>query len=75
MKLFITAKPSSKKESVEKIDSAHFVVRVKAPAREGKGNKAVIRALAGYFDVAQSQIEIVSGIASRKKTVRLNVRA
>lgn len=71
MKLLITVKSKSKEEMVEKIDDTHFIVRVKAPAHEGKANHAVIRALAGYFDVAQTQIEIVSGSASRKKMVMI----
>lgn len=72
MKLFITVKPKSKEERVEKLDDTHFVARVKAPAREGKANEAAIKALARYFDVAPSQVEIVSGQRSRKKVVAIN---
>ena len=72
MKLFIAVKPKSKEESVEKIDDKHFIARVKAPAREGEANKAVIKALARYFEVAPSQIDIVSGITSRSKVVVVN---
>lgn len=72
MKLFITVKPKSKEERIEKIDDTHFVARVKALAREGKANEAAIKALARYFDVAPSQVEIVSGHASRKKIIAIN---
>ena len=72
MKLFIAVKPRSKEESVEKIDDKHFIVRVKAPAREGKANKAVIKALARYFEVTPAQVEIVSGHASRRKIIAIH---
>ena len=72
MKLFITVKPKSKEELVEKVDDTHFFVRVKAPAHEGKANKAVVRALARYFDVAPSAVEIISGTTSRKKVIMMN---
>lgn len=71
MKLFITVKPKSKEERIEKIDDTHFVVRVKAPAREGKANAAVMRALARYFGVAPSAVEIVSRHTSRIKIVEV----
>lgn len=72
MKLFITVKPKSKEELVEKIDDTHFFVRVKTPAREDKANEAAIKALARYFDLAPSQVEIVSGHRSRRKVVAIN---
>lgn len=72
MKFFITVKPKSKEERVEKIDDTHFVARVKATAREGKANEAAIKALARYFEVAPSRVEIVSGHASRRKVVAIS---
>lgn len=72
MKLFITVKPKSKDERVERINDTHFVVRVKAPAHEGNANKATVKALSQHFDVSPSQVEIVSGHTSRKKVVAIN---
>lgn len=69
MKLFITVKPRAKEEAVEMLDEAHLLVRVKESAQEGKANRALIRALAKYFAVAPSRVEIVSGHSSRKKVV------
>jgi uncharacterized protein (TIGR00251 family) len=69
MKIFVRVKVKSKQETVEKIDASHFKVFVKAPAKEGKANQAVIKALSKHFKVPQSQIEIISGQASRQKIV------
>jgi uncharacterized protein (TIGR00251 family) len=48
-----------------------YLVRVKEPAKEGKANKAVIRALAEYFKVSQSSIRIVSGLEGKNKIVEI----
>ena len=69
MKLFITVKPQSKEEAIERLDDTRLLVRVKAPSKEGKANKALVQALAKYFNVAKSGVEIVSGHSSRKKAV------
>ena len=67
MKIFVTAKPGAKEEKVEATDSTHFVVRVKAPAKDGRANWAVERALAAHFGIAPSRVRLVSGAASRQK--------
>jgi len=67
MKLFVKAKPSSKKEFVEKIDENHFIDSVKAPAKEGRANRAVVKALARYLNIAPSNMELVSGLSSKNK--------
>ena len=42
-----------------------------APAIEGKANKAIIPPLARYFGVRKSEIEIIKGLKSRDKTIRI----
>ncbi|MCM8790215.1 MAG: DUF167 family protein, partial [Candidatus Omnitrophica bacterium] len=41
-----------------KISDNEFVVRVNAPAKEGRANEAVIAALSGYFGIPKSRIRI-----------------
>ena len=65
----VTYKPGAKAEAIEKLADCEFSVRVKAPAREGKANEALIRALSGYFNIPKSRISIVSGLGSKKKIV------
>lgn len=68
MRITVTAKPKKKKEYVEQISSAHYIVAVKEPAEQGRANQAIIKALAEYFSVPQSEIVLVSGQTNKLKT-------
>lgn len=72
MKIYITAKPGSKKESVEKISENVFKVSVKERPEGGKANEAIEKALADYFNISSSRVRIVAGLSSRKKAVEIN---
>ena len=69
MKISVLARPRAKKAGVKKIDESHFEVSITAPAHEGRANAAVIRAMADYFDIAPSRVEIVSGLKGKRKTL------
>lgn len=56
---------------VEKVDDAHFVVKVKAPPVDGKANIAIVEALAEYFNIGQSRVRLVSGAASKQKVFEI----
>lgn len=71
MKIFVKAKPGAKEERVEKVDENHFVVAVKEPAKEGRANWAIRRALAEYLKVSPAQVKIISGHTSRQKVVEI----
>lgn len=49
-------------------------VRVRAPAREGAANEALIRFLAETFRVPRQSIRILHGISARNKTVCISGR-
>lgn len=72
MRIFVKAKPSSKKPGIEKIDETHFEVSVKEPPVKGLANRAIVQSLAEYFDVSPSQIFLVSGFSSRQKVFEVN---
>ncbi len=67
----IMVKPKSSKENIAKRDDGTFTVFVKEKAEDSKANIAVIRALARYFNVSTSQINIKSGFKSRKKIIEI----
>jgi uncharacterized protein (TIGR00251 family) len=71
MRIFVRAKPGAKVEKVEKIDDSHFLVAVVQPPIKGKANQAIIKALAEHFGVSPSRVTIVSGHASRQKTIEI----
>lgn len=62
-------KPNSQQQKIEKITDSVFKIHVKAPATEGKANKAVIEAVAEYFKVAKSLINIKAGKTSKTKVI------
>ncbi|MBI4225239.1 MAG: DUF167 domain-containing protein [Candidatus Sungbacteria bacterium] len=71
MRIFVAAKPGAKEERVEKIDETHFTVAVKEPPVQGKANRAIIKALAAYFNVPAWRVSIVSGHTSRQKVIEI----
>ncbi len=72
MRVSIKVKPNSKTISVEKLNDGSYTVRVKAPAKEGKANDAVVRALGEYFGVPKSRIAILHGQAGKNKVVEIS---
>ena len=66
MRISITVKPSSRDDRVEEQEDGSLVVRVKAPAKGGKANIAVIRLLSKHF---KRDVRMVSGFTSHIKIV------
>jgi len=71
MKIFVRVKSGAKKEKIEKVDQTHFVVFVKERPIKGQANKAVIKALADYFKISKSEVQISSGLTSHQKTIQI----
>lgn len=70
MKIQVKVRPNSKTEEVSQ-EGDSFVVRVKEPPKEGKANQAVIKLLAKYFSVPQSQVRILSGFKTKHKVIEI----
>ncbi len=71
MKIFITAKPKSKKAVVKMISPTEYIVSVHEPAQQGKANKAVIKALAEHFHLRISEVIFISGETIKKKVFEI----
>lgn len=71
MRIFVRVKPNAKREGVERVDDAHYIVRANAPAKEGRANKRVEGLLADHFGVSRMSIWLVSGASSREKTFEI----
>jgi uncharacterized protein len=71
LKIFVKARPSAREEKVEKISETNFIVWIKKPPVKGKANKAIIKALAEYFDIAPSGVVLVAGSSSRQKVFEI----
>ena len=70
MKIQVKVKPGSKSEGISR-EGASFTVMVREPPREGRANQAVIKLLAAYFGVPQSQVRVLSGQRSRNKVIEI----
>jgi len=70
VKIRIKVTPNAKNEEVVR-EGDIFLVRVKEPPKEGKANRAVVKLLANYFKVSQSQVTIIAGSSNRNKTVEI----
>jgi uncharacterized protein (TIGR00251 family) len=71
MKLFVKVKANAKEEKIEKPKENEFILCVKAPAKEGRANKAVIELLSKYFDTPKSRVTIIKGIKSKNKIIEV----
>ena len=69
MKIFVKVNPKAKEEKVEKIDGINFKVSVTQSLEKGRVSSAVIRALADYFHISQSDMRIIPGSNSKLKII------
>lgn len=67
MKIFVKAKPGARNPGIKKLSQTNFVVAVRELPKDGRANQAIIRALAEYFDIPKSRINILVGSTSKNK--------
>lgn len=73
MCITVIVKPNSKhREEVVQSDDYNFIVYTKAPAIEGKANKAVMLLLAKHFNVSKSAVNLLRGHNSKQKVFEIN---
>ncbi|MDH5441269.1 MAG: DUF167 domain-containing protein [Candidatus Bathyarchaeota archaeon] len=56
-----------------KVDGSRIFVGLRSRPIEGKANLELIKKLARYFRVSSSQVRIISGLKSRRKTVEITI--
>ncbi|OGX07259.1 MAG: hypothetical protein A2Z88_06200 [Omnitrophica WOR_2 bacterium GWA2_47_8] len=71
MDITVKVIPSAKKNSAVE-EAGVLKVHLTAPPVDGKANKALIGFLAEYYNIRRSKIEIIKGLQSRIKTIRIN---
>ena len=71
MKLEIIAHPNSKKPRIEKDLLGTLHVYVSAPPLEGRANRAVVEAVAGYLNLKKSQVSLARGEKSKMKVLEV----
>lgn len=69
----VRVKTSAKVESIRGERDKRLLVHVKAPAIEGKANRAAISLIAKALKIQKGRIEITHGMRGRDKTVRIKL--
>ncbi|WP_405183510.1 DUF167 domain-containing protein [Nocardia sp. NBC_01377] len=68
-----TIKPNSRKGPlVETLDDGTLQLYVRAPAVEGKANRAAIELLAEHYGVPKSAVRLAAGATSRHKRFEID---
>ena len=63
--------PNAKKNSFAGYREGELVLRLNAPAIEGKANKAAVEFVSRYFSVPRSAVLLVGGERSRHKILQI----
>lgn len=71
MRIFVKARPKSKKEYVKREGEDSFTVAVKEVPEKGKANQAIIKALAEFFNIPTSSVILISGQTSKQKVFEI----
>lgn len=65
-------RPSSSETKIEGLYNNNIKIKIAAPPEKGKANKELTGLIAKVPGMSKSKIEIVSGITSNYKTIRVN---
>lgn len=68
----VHVQPKAARSAVEGLHRQRLKIRIKAPPVEGRANEECVRFLAKFFGVSKSRMELVQGLKSRQKTLRLH---
>ena len=69
--LAVRVQPRASRNEVLDVRNGRLIVRTTAAPTDGKANKAVVRLVASYLDVAPSRVRLVRGQAQRDKLLRI----
>lgn len=68
MEIEVKVIPNAKRNTIS-LEGQRYKVHLTAPAVDGKANEALIKFLAGQYEVRKNQIEITKGLKSRHKVI------
>lgn len=71
MKISVTVRAGQRIEKIKQTGKQEFILWVKAPAKEGKANRAVINILSGHIQVAKSRCSIIHGHKHKNKIINV----
>jgi uncharacterized protein (TIGR00251 family) len=71
VRLTVSVRPGCRTEGIEERPGGPLFVRVRAPAKEGRANEAVVALVARHFGVPRSAVTIVRGLRGRTKLLEI----
>ena len=71
MKLAVRVIPNARRTEFSGRRDGEVVLRLNAPAVEGKANRAAVEFIAKYFGIARSKVTLVNGEKTRHKVFEL----
>ncbi|WP_226271093.1 DUF167 domain-containing protein [Hymenobacter pini] len=72
--LHLKAKPNSRRTQLERAPDGSLLVRLQAPAQDGKANACLLAYLAEVFGVSKSGVTLLSGHTAPFKKVEIEGR-
>jgi len=69
--LTLHVQPGAKRSEITGLHGAALKIRLAAPPIEGRANEALLKFIAGLFDVPLRQVELKQGGQSRHKVVAI----
>ena len=72
MKWSVTVRAGAKMNRVLRVDETHFRISVKACAKEGEANEAVLKLLAKHFDLPRARFSILHGLGNKNKVIEFS---
>ena len=72
-KLLVKVKPNARENSIRQFQDGTWIAEVKAPPKDGKANRALIKVIAKQFNVTKSQVSIKRDKSGRTKLIQLNI--
>lgn len=67
----IKAFPESKKPAIEAVEEKVLRVFVRESAQNNQANKAVIRAVAAYYNIPENKLRMIFGHRGLNKTIQI----
>lgn len=74
MLLYVNVKPSQRFNKVER-NGSDWVIRLRAPAIDGKANEALVEYMAETLQLSKSKIALVKGHTARVKCLSIDAEA
>lgn len=70
--LNIYVQPRASKPGLANLFDNHLKIKIKSPPIDGAANKELVKFFSALFKVAKSDIDIIFGVSSRRKIIKIN---